>query len=151
MVMRFGHGRAKQPYMVMQTVRMGKINTFRTRYKLFIYKHLFEICQHFRKAKKTWRREWDSNPRYSLKYTRFPSVRLKPLGHLSAGMRMVADSSLVYLCAGGSREAERFSGLPAMRKAGIRWTMRGRDDWMRGGMSVWNQAESVYTAVGADL
>jgi hypothetical protein len=32
-----------------------------------------------------WRREWDSNPRYSLKYTRFPSVRLKPLGHLSAG------------------------------------------------------------------
>ena len=30
-----------------------------------------------------WRREWDSNPRYSLKYTRFPSVRLKPLGHLS--------------------------------------------------------------------
>ncbi len=31
-----------------------------------------------------WRREWDSNPRYSLKYTRFPSVRLKPLGHLSA-------------------------------------------------------------------
>ncbi len=32
-----------------------------------------------------WRREWDSNPRYSLKYTRFPSVRLKPLGHLSRG------------------------------------------------------------------
>ena len=31
----------------------------------------------------SWRREWDSNPRYSLKYTRFPSVRLKPLGHLS--------------------------------------------------------------------
>ena len=33
----------------------------------------------------SWRREWDSNPRYSLKYTRFPSVRLKPLGHLSVG------------------------------------------------------------------
>src|SRR6185436_15733087 len=31
-----------------------------------------------------WRREWDSNPRYGLTYTRFPSVRLKPLGHLSA-------------------------------------------------------------------
>src|SRR5438105_9209975 len=30
-----------------------------------------------------WRREWDSNPRYALTYTRFPSVRLKPLGHLS--------------------------------------------------------------------
>src|SRR5262249_53853030 len=30
-----------------------------------------------------WRREWDSNPRYPLRYTRFPSVRLQPLGHLS--------------------------------------------------------------------
>ena len=29
-----------------------------------------------------WRREWDSNPRYPLGYTRFPSVRLRPLGHL---------------------------------------------------------------------
>ena len=29
------------------------------------------------------RREWDSNPRYACTYTRFPSVRLKPLGHLS--------------------------------------------------------------------
>jgi hypothetical protein len=32
-----------------------------------------------------WRREWDSNPRYSFPHTRFPSVRLKPLGHLSEG------------------------------------------------------------------
>ena len=31
----------------------------------------------------TWRREWDSNPRYGFPHTRFPSVRLKPLGHLS--------------------------------------------------------------------
>src|SRR3954466_7090544 len=31
----------------------------------------------------SWRREWDSNPRYSFPHTRFPSVRLKPLGHLS--------------------------------------------------------------------
>ena len=30
-----------------------------------------------------WRREWDSNPRKSYPLTRFPSVRLKPLGHLS--------------------------------------------------------------------
>ena len=30
-----------------------------------------------------WRREWDSNPRYAFTYTRFPSVRLKPLGHPS--------------------------------------------------------------------
>src|SRR5205807_3025815 len=34
-------------------------------------------------ARRRWRREWDSNPRYGLTYTRFPSVRLKPLGHLS--------------------------------------------------------------------
>jgi hypothetical protein len=30
-----------------------------------------------------WRRKWDSNPRYGFPHTRFPSVRLKPLGHLS--------------------------------------------------------------------
>ena len=30
-----------------------------------------------------WRRERDSNPRYGFPYTRFPSVRLQPLGHLS--------------------------------------------------------------------
>ncbi len=34
-----------------------------------------------------WRREWDSNPRYGFPYTRFPSVRLKPLGHPSARLR----------------------------------------------------------------
>src|SRR5437764_11023517 len=31
-----------------------------------------------------WRRDRDSNPGYPLRYTRFPSVRLQPLGHLSA-------------------------------------------------------------------
>ena len=30
-----------------------------------------------------WRRGWDSNPRSSFPDTRFPSVLLKPLGHLS--------------------------------------------------------------------
>src|SRR5689334_18702954 len=35
-------------------------------------------------ARGKWRRERDSNPRYGFPYTRFPSVRLKPLGHLSA-------------------------------------------------------------------
>ena len=34
-------------------------------------------------ASEDWRRERDSNPRYGFPYTRFPSVRLKPLGHLS--------------------------------------------------------------------
>ena len=31
----------------------------------------------------SWRRGWDSNPRLSFPNTRFPSVLLKPLGHLS--------------------------------------------------------------------
>ena len=34
--------------------------------------------------KKNWRRDRDSNPGYAFTHTRFPSVRLKPLGHLSA-------------------------------------------------------------------
>src|SRR4051812_5721544 len=34
-------------------------------------------------VKGRWRRERDSNPRYGFPYTRFPSVRLQPLGHLS--------------------------------------------------------------------
>src|ERR1700733_4374450 len=34
-----------------------------------------------------WRREWDSNPRYAFTHTRFPSVRLKPLGHPSRSAR----------------------------------------------------------------
>jgi hypothetical protein len=36
-----------------------------------------------RDAKTEWRRGWDSNPRLSFPNTRFPSVLLKPLGHLS--------------------------------------------------------------------
>src|ERR1700732_3674959 len=35
-------------------------------------------------SRKKWRRGWDSNPRLSFPNTRFPSVLLKPLGHLSA-------------------------------------------------------------------
>src|SRR5215469_3263022 len=34
-------------------------------------------------ATRIWRRGWDSNPRLSFPNTRFPSVLLKPLGHLS--------------------------------------------------------------------
>src|SRR4030095_14995133 len=34
------------------------------------------------------RREWDSNPRWSFPHTRFPSVLLKPLGHLSKTLRL---------------------------------------------------------------
>jgi hypothetical protein len=40
-----------------------------------------------------WRRGWDSNPRLSFPNTRFPSVLLKPLGHLSAfwGVRSLTN------------------------------------------------------------
>src|SRR5262249_11874100 len=41
-----------------------------------------------RGERRFWRREWDSNPRYGFPYTRFPSVRLKPLGHPSASLRL---------------------------------------------------------------
>jgi hypothetical protein len=37
-----------------------------------------------RESVANWRRGWDSNPRLSFPNTRFPSVLLKPLGHLSA-------------------------------------------------------------------
>ena len=41
-----------------------------------------------------WRREWDSNPRYALTHTRFPSVRLKPLGHPSgAADKITAEAA----------------------------------------------------------
>src|SRR5690349_11459029 len=36
------------------------------------------------RADGNWRTGRDSNPRYPCRYTRFPSVRLQPLGHLSA-------------------------------------------------------------------
>src|SRR6266849_10693153 len=39
-----------------------------------------------------WRRGWDSNPRLSFPNTRFPSVLLKPLGHLSASGLLVQTS-----------------------------------------------------------
>ena len=46
-----------------------------------------------------WRREWDSNPRLSFPNTRFPSVLLKPLGHLSACCRIWKTNKLA-----GSRQ-----------------------------------------------
>src|ERR1700733_10053044 len=50
------------------------------------------------KLLKIWRRDRDSNPGYPFEYTRFPSVRLQPLGHLSVG-RLVVEAP----------EARRFS------------------------------------------
>ena len=56
------------------------------RYLLAIHRGICDLWR--RKAKgsegRFWRREWDSNPRYGFPYTRFPSVRLQPLGHPSA-------------------------------------------------------------------
>ena len=46
-----------------------------------------------------WRREWDSNPRYALTHTRFPTVRLKPLGHLSC----CGSRARIPLAVGGVR------------------------------------------------
>ena len=40
---------------------------------------------------KLWRRERDSNPRYRCRYTRFPGVRLRPLGHLSGATGIYAQ------------------------------------------------------------
>src|SRR3954468_6218678 len=47
-----------------------------------------------------WRREWDSNPRYGFPHTRFPSVRLKPLGHLSGAPLLKGQESF---CKGAAR------------------------------------------------
>ena len=48
-----------------------------------------------------WRRDRDSNPGYPFEYTRFPSVRLKPLGHLSRGW---SDCLNLTYCGGGPLE-----------------------------------------------
>src|SRR5438105_650935 len=42
------------------------------------------------------RREWDSNPRWSYPHTRFPSVLLKPLGHLSDGSKISTLTFRLY-------------------------------------------------------
>ena len=63
-----------------------------------------------------WRRERDSNPRYGFPYTRFPSVRLKPLGHLS-----VRAGLTVYRRAGTRSTAEcRVRGPTPMARAVLR-------------------------------
>ena len=45
--------------------------------------------------RKDWRREWDSNPRYGFPYTRFPSERLQPLGHLSGAPLMTVRETFI--------------------------------------------------------
>src|SRR5712675_2344570 len=55
-----------------------------------------------------WRREWDSNPRYGFPHTRFPSVRLKPLGHLSGGPLLKGQDAF---CKGGWGRTPKFPQL----------------------------------------
>src|SRR4026208_258470 len=57
-----------------------------------IYRWLLDVGGRARTS--IWRREWDSNPRYGFPYTRFPSVRLQPLGHLSAVPLTAAGAGL---------------------------------------------------------
>lgn len=52
----------------------------------------------------SWRREWDSNPRYGFPHTRFPSVRLKPLGHLSGAPSLEGEPIILQGIAGKSGE-----------------------------------------------
>ncbi len=54
----------------------------------------------FRWGSRNWRRRRDSNPRYSFLYTRFPSVRLKPLGHLSVRYFPSIAEGLLLLASG---------------------------------------------------
>ena len=61
-----------------------------------------------------WRRGRDSNPRYSFPYTRFPSVLLKPLGHLSNP----ENSSREFYFLGGSGTRPRLSGSPVQTLSG---------------------------------
>jgi site-specific DNA recombinase len=90
---------AKLLKMVLSNCRMDNASLYPA------YRKPFDII--FQRAKtKEWRREWDSNPRYPLRYTRFPSVRLQPLGHLS-GSGMYFYSSLC--------------GANALLRAGMNW------------------------------
>ena len=70
---------AKLLKMVLSNCRIDGVSLYPS------YRKPFDII--FERAKtKEWRREWDSNPRYPLRYTRFPSGRLQPLGHLSSAL-----------------------------------------------------------------
>lgn len=41
----------------------------------------------------SWRRGWDSNPRYRLRYTPLAGERLRPLGHLSTRVAVAEESA----------------------------------------------------------
>src|SRR6267154_1202806 len=60
-----------------------------------------------------WRREWDSNPRYGFPHTRFPSVRLKPLGHLSGCPLLKGQDAF---CKGARAGGRKFPQLPEYKR-----------------------------------
>ena len=66
-----------------------------------------------------WRREWDSNPRYGFPYTRFPSVRLKPLGHPS-GTETSMENRKGNIAAGFRVTTRRVMRCGARRRVGSR-------------------------------
>ena len=57
----------------------------------------------------TWRREWDSNPRYRFRHDGFQDRYLQPLGHLSVRS---ATSSIIYDF-GGERGIRTLAGTLA--------------------------------------
>jgi hypothetical protein len=69
------------------------------------------------RCKGRWRRERDSNPRYGFPYTRFPSVRLQPLGHPSNSVLAHAflheDARETRYCAASRRKIRAGGGTIA--------------------------------------
>ena len=57
-----------------------------------------------------WRRERDSNPRYEYKsYTRFPGVRLQPLGHLSAATHIATTQIAATLARAAAAQTSSYT------------------------------------------
>jgi hypothetical protein len=93
-----------------------------------------------------WRREWDSNPRYGFPHTRFPSVRLKPLGHLSGAPSLEGAPMILQGIAGRigrfsatcciygiiSVAAGALTRLPAEPQAGLARRFTGSRQTRRG-------------------
>src|SRR5947207_6297517 len=78
-----------------------------------------------REVLRRWRREWDSNPRYGFPYTRFPSVRLKPLGHPSRNAapdaalgNIVGEGALATRARRSSRGEPACARMLSLRNAG---------------------------------
>ncbi len=95
-------------------------------------------------AKQGWRREWDSNPRYGFPYTRFPSVRLQPLGHPSAS---AADLKFPTTVAANSVRKLRKRGTRVARTIVVGGGVATRSPRRRDAI----RDPSVYPAHGAGL